>query len=99
VADSVITRLVYPPLLGHLRKRHLLSGVTALQELVRVRGAQERELCGRGRLGELRAPGPGAVSTGDAKLRAASDVSSQKSGDSRVFCFVLLFKNMRLLKE
>lgn len=49
-----------------------------LQKLVRLCCAQERELCRRGRHGEFRAAGVFTVSTGAAKLCAASDVSYQK---------------------
>lgn len=49
------------------------------KKLVRSRRVQERELRGGWRHGELRAAGVVAVSDGAARLRAASDVSSEKS--------------------
>lgn len=51
-----------------------------VQELVRLRCAQERELRRSWRHGELHAAGGVAVSPGAAKLCATSDVSSQKCG-------------------
>lgn len=50
-----------------------------LKKLVRSRRVQERELRRGWRHGERRAAGAAAVSGGTAKLRATSDVSSQKS--------------------
>lgn len=48
------------------------------KKLVRSRRVQERQLRSGWRYGELRAAGAAAVSHGAAKLRATSDVSSQK---------------------
>lgn len=68
-----------------------LIGDFFLQKLVRPRRAQERKLCRRGKHGEFRAAGGFTVSTGPAKLRATSDVSSQKARtlDGRLMCFAL----------
>ena len=55
---------------------------------MRLRCAQKRELCRRGRHREFRATGGFTVSTGAAKLCATSDVSSQEArelGGERIF--------------
>lgn len=68
---------------------------------MRLRRAQERELCRRGRHGEFRAAGLFTVSTRAAKLCATSDVSSQKSwtlgGGQIFFAFVSIFNNANTL--
>lgn len=63
---------------------------------MRLRRAQERELRGGRRLGELRAARACAVSAGAAQLRAASDVSYWRSGtlESGRIVVVLAFLRM-----
>ncbi len=68
---------------------------------MRLRRAQERELCGRGRHGEFRSTGVFTVSTGAARLCATSDVSPQKPHTGlggRIFLAVVrIFSNMNVL--
>lgn len=75
-----IGKIIFYPQSNFLRQQTRHEDVSLLfspQELVRAHRAQKRELRRSGRHGELCAAGGSTVSAGAARLRAASDVSSQ----------------------